>query len=194
MKFRMFILILILALFSFQTVAGAENKYGVVKAWFNGENATVNGIKLKIGEPAEVKVEVTSKINGHVFVQLTEPGITKAFNVLNGSKQDESIDNLKIERNWSKIFSWKIVPNGEWKNGNAPINVFVQFYNIKTKDNEIIQFTIANPYILDEQYTGATATTKATPTITTAGEKAVPFPSAIFALAALLALWRFQRR
>jgi len=197
MKFIISILILILVLLNFQTVAGAENEYGIVKAWFNGDNATVNGAQLKIGESAEIKVEVTSKINGHVFVEITEPGFTKAFNVLEGSKQDESIDNLKIETGWSKTFIWKITPNGTWKNGNAPINTVVQFHNLKTKNDEIIQFTIANPYILDEQYSG-TSTSRTTPapeiTGTGAPTKLAPFPSAMFVFMTLLVAWRFRMR
>jgi sarcinarray family protein len=186
MKYRIIILILALMLLNFQTTAGAENKYGIVKAWFNGENATVNAVQIKIGEPSELKVEVTSKINGHVFVELTEPGVTKAFTVLEGSKQDESIDNLKIEAGWSKIFVWKITPNGAWKNGNAPINIIVQFHDLKTKNDEIIQFTIANPYILNEQYSGAVPTPGTTTSPAGTQAKAVPFLSVIFTVSALL--------
>ena len=178
---------------NFQTTVGAENKYGIVKAWFNGENATVNAVQIKIGEPSELKVEVTSKINGHVFVELTEPGVTKAFTVLEGSKQDESIDNLKIGAGWSKIFVWKLIPNGAWKNGNAPINILVQFHDLKTKNDEIIQFTIVNPYILDEQYSGAVPTpgTTASPEGTQA--KAVPFLSMIFTVSTLILAWCWRR-
>ena len=50
------------------------------------ENATVNGVQLKIGEPAEVKVEVISKINGHVYIILIEPGVTKAFDSIRWTK------------------------------------------------------------------------------------------------------------
>ncbi|MFZ3385240.1 MAG: sarcinarray family MAST domain-containing protein [Candidatus Methanoperedens sp.] len=195
MKFGTLILIASLLL-NFQIAAGAENEYGIVRARFNGENATVNGAQLKIGESAEIKVEVTSKINGHVFVEITEPGVTKAFNVLEGSKQDESIDNLKIEAGWSKIFVWKITPNGAWKNGNAPINIIVQFHDLKTKNDEIIQFTIANPYILDEQYTGAITTTTWAPKINETGAspaKATPFLPVIFTVSALLLAWRLKK-
>jgi len=51
-------------------------------------------------------------------------------------------------------------PNGAWKNGNAPINIFVSFS--KKGNQKPIQFTIANPYILDEQYSGAVPTTETT--------------------------------
>ncbi|MCD4798950.1 MAG: hypothetical protein K8R19_08090, partial [Methanosarcinales archaeon] len=48
-------------------------------------------------------------------------------------------------------YIWKLKPNGDWTNGNAPINLFVQF-NKAHDDVRMIQFTIANPHILDEQY------------------------------------------
>ncbi|MCX9030153.1 MAG: sarcinarray family MAST domain-containing protein [Candidatus Methanoperedens sp.] len=175
-------------------VAGAENEYGIVRAWFNDENATVNGVQLKIGEPVEIKVEVMSKINGHVTIILQEPGFTKAFKVLSGpSKEDEKISNLNIESGWSKIYTWKLTPNDAWENGNAPINLLVKFYNIKSKNDKIIQFTIANPYILDEQYTGAATTPAPEITGTGAAAKPAPFPSMLFVFMALLMAWGFRR-
>ncbi|MFZ3383672.1 MAG: sarcinarray family MAST domain-containing protein [Candidatus Methanoperedens sp.] len=196
MKFGTLILIASLLL-NFQIAAGAENEYGIVRAWFNGENATVNGLQLKIGEPVEVKVEVISKIDGHVTLILQEPGVTKAFEVLSGpSKVDEKISNLNIESGWSKIYTWKLTPNDAWKNGNAPINLLVKFYNIKSKNDKITQFTIANPYILDEQYIAAATTTTPAPEITGTGApaKSAPFPSVIFVLIALFIPWRFRTR
>ncbi|CAG1006164.1 hypothetical protein METP2_03729 [Methanosarcinales archaeon] len=188
----LFILVLLL---NFQIAAAAENEYGTVKAWFNGENATVGYVELKVGELAEVKVEVVSKINGHVFVELTEPGVTKAFDVSGPSKQDESIDNYDITTGWSKTYTWTITPSGAWKNGNAPINIFVSFYNIEKDFQKPIQFTIANPYILDEQYTGAAATTPAPEiTGTDVPAKATPFLPVIFTIGALLLVWRLGKR
>jgi sarcinarray family protein len=195
MRFKISILILALLFLNFQVASGAENKYGVVRAWFNGENATVNDVQMKIGELAEIKVEIISKINGHVSLKLNEPGVTIAYDVLSGpSKIDEKISNLNIESEWSKTYTWSIAPNGAWKNGNAPINIIVQFHNLKTKNDEIIQFTIANPYILDEQYTGAASKPKATSTSTgtlqSTPVKETPFLPAIFAVSALILAWR----
>ena len=68
-KISIFIFFIVLLL-NFQIASAEENEYGIVKAWFNEENATVEtveGVKLKVGEPIEVKVEVISKINGHVL-------------------------------------------------------------------------------------------------------------------------------
>jgi sarcinarray family protein len=177
---------------NFQTVAGSENEYGIVRAWFNGENATVKGVELKIGEPAEIRVEVISKINGDVIIQLYEPGVSKAFEVINGpSVIEKRIDNLNIESGWSKTYTWTVAPSGAWKNGNAPINLFVQFY--KGMNDKKIDFTIANPYILDEQYSGAVPTpvTTASPAGTPAKE--TPFLPAILTVGALIMAWRRGR-
>ncbi|PWB52120.1 MAG: hypothetical protein C3F06_08860 [Candidatus Methanoperedenaceae archaeon] len=196
MNLRRLVLILIIIIsFNFQIAFGSENEFGIVNAWFNTENATVDGIELKIHEPSEIKVEVISKVDGHVFVALTETGVTKGFDILNGpSKQDERIDNLNIEKGWSKTFIWNIAPNGAWKNGNAPINVYVGFYNKKSKIDKKIQFTIANPYILDEQYSGAVPATETTASPAGTPAKTTPFLSLIFAACALILAWCWRRK
>jgi sarcinarray family protein len=191
-KFKMYLLILITLVLFFQIAAGAENDYGIVKAWFNGQNATVNGIQLRIGEPVDIKVEVISKINGNVHVKLREPGTTTSFEVISGpSKQGDRIDNMGVSPNWSNTFQWKIRPNGAWKNGNAPINIFVSFYNSKKNDQKPIEFTIANPYILDEQYSGAVPTPEKTVSPAGTQAKAAPFVPVIFAVGALMLAWRW---
>ncbi|MBU4075793.1 MAG: sarcinarray family MAST domain-containing protein [Euryarchaeota archaeon] len=202
MKIRILILTFAV-LFSISQIALAEeNDYGTVNAWFNGKNATietVEGIKLRIGEPSDVKIEVTSKISGHVIVALTETGGTKAYDVSSGpSKQDERIDNLNIESGWSKTYTWTVIPNGAWKNGNAPINIFIKFYDTKTKKEKIIQFTIVNPYILDEQYPGSspaqtTGAAQPSPTGTSSEPQQAPFLEAAGAIAVMLGVWMWKR-
>ncbi|MCD4765644.1 MAG: sarcinarray family MAST domain-containing protein [Methanosarcinales archaeon] len=130
----------------------AENEFGIVTAWSNDEPATAEGMVLKINEPFTVKASIESKIDGYVFVKLSEPGVTNAYEVIEGPSQiDEFIDNMNIESGWKTTYIWKLKPNGDWTNGNAPINLFVQF-NKAHDDVRMIQFTIANPHILDEQY------------------------------------------
>jgi sarcinarray family protein len=176
MKFRTSILILIVLFLNFQIVTGAENEYGIVRAWFNGKNATANDVQLKIGEPAEVKVEVISKIKGDASIKLKEPGVTKAFDVLGGpSKEEEWLTNMNIESGWSKTYTWTVAPNDAWKGGNAPLNIVIQFN--KGMNDKTIQFTIANPYILDEQYSGAVPTPETTYSPAGTQSKKAPFPS-----------------
>lgn len=197
MNFKILIYILLALLASSQIVNAAENEYGIVKAWFNEKNATVEGLNMKIGEPGEIKVEVSSKIDGDVIIQLYEPGVTKAFKVINGPSEIENrIDNLNLQSGWTKTYTWKVAPNGAWKNGNAPINVFVQFY--KGMKDKKIDFTIANPYILDEQYPGSTPskTTGAaqpSPAGATSEPQQAPFLSVVGALAVVIGVWMWRR-
>jgi len=68
------------------------------------------------------------------------------------SEIDELIGYNNIEPGWSKNYTWIVKPNGKWTNGNAPINLFIQLSD--RDENRIIEFTLANPIILNEQYTG----------------------------------------
>src|SRR3989304_5903806 len=79
-----------------------ENEYGSVNAWFNGQEATVKNIKLKINEPVEIKVTITSKIDGNVYVKLTNPLITEPYDVINGpSVIGQTLQNGGITTGWS---------------------------------------------------------------------------------------------
>ena len=69
-KILIFILIILINL-NLVTAEPMEKNYGIVNAWFNEKEATVENIQLKIGEPAEIKVDVTSKINGYISLKLT---------------------------------------------------------------------------------------------------------------------------
>ena len=40
---------------------------------------------------------------------------------------------MNIESGWSKTYTWTIAPNGAWKNGNAPLNIIVQFNKVKNE-------------------------------------------------------------
>jgi sarcinarray family protein len=197
MKFKLMIFVFIVLYLNTQVALAAENDYGIVQAWFNDKNATVEGLSMKIGEPGSIKVSITSKIDGNIHVKLMEPGVTKAFEVISGqSKQDERIDNMGISQGWSKTFVWEVKPNGAWKNGNAPINIFVSFYNSNKRIQKPLEFTIANPYILDEQYSGAAPaqTTGAAEPAPGTTQKQTTFISAIGALAAMLGVWMWKKK
>ncbi len=197
---KILILLFAIGIISFIHIAGAistENEYGNVKAWFNGQEATVKGVKLKIGEPADIRVTVTSNISGNIYVKLTNPLVTEPYDVIEGTSIGKRIDNIGVSPGWSKTFSWKIKPNGAWTNGNAPINIFVEFSKIK--NDKKIEFTIANPYILDEQYSGSTParTTGAaqpSPTGTSSKPQQTPFLTVAGAIAMMLGVWMWKKR
>jgi flagellar assembly factor FliW len=77
------------------------------------------------------------------------------------------------------------------KNGNAPLNIFVQFN--KGNYDKKIQFTIANPYILDEQYSGAVPTPEKTAFPAGTRVKETTFLPVIFTVSALILAWRWRR-
>jgi sarcinarray family protein len=157
-----FILVLLISLNQNTFAEPAENDFGIVNAWYNGQEATVKNIQLKVGEPAEITVSVNSKIDCNVYVKLINPLVTVTYDILSGpSDLDESIDNRGVKSGWTTNYTWIITPNGEWTNGNAPINIFVQFSD--RGDVRIEEFTIANPYILNEQYSGPAPTSTADP-------------------------------
>jgi sarcinarray family protein len=197
---KILILLFAIGIISFIHIAGAistENEYGNVKAWFNGQEATVKGVKLKIGEPADIRVTVTSNISGNTYVKLINPLVTEPYDVIEGTSIGKRIDNIGVSPGWSKTFSWKIKPNGAWTNGNAPINIFVEFSKIK--NDKKIEFTIADPYILDEQYSGSTPplTTGAaqpSPTGASSETQQAPFLSAIVALVVILGVWMIRKK
>ncbi len=200
MKIRIITFVLMVLLLNLQIVTAEENEYGIVKVWFNGNNATsetIEGIRLKIGEPIELKVEVILKIDGDVSFKLHEPGVTRAYKVINGpSDIEKRIDNLNIESGWSKTYTWTIVSNGAWKNGNAPLNIFVQFN--KGMKNKKIDFTIANPFILDEQYPGSspaqtTGAAQPSPTGASSEPQRAPFLTAAGAIAVIIGVWMVKK-
>ena len=138
-----------------QICTAGENEYGIVKAWCDNQPATVEGVKLRINEPIEIKVEVTSKIDGFIDILLYEPGVTNAFSVVSGPSEISGwMTEDNVNPGWSKNYTWIISPNGDWTNGTAPVNILVCFYS-DIDDHLKIQFTIAHAYILDEQYSGS---------------------------------------
>ncbi len=156
MRYKNNIVFLILVIcFLIQISTAGENEYGIVKSWYDNQPATVEGVGLKINESVEIKVEVTSKVDASfIDIVLCEPGVTKSFIVISGpSDFEEWISEDDIKSGWIKAYTWTICPNGNWVGGNAPINIFVQF-NKEIGDVLKIQYSIANPYILDEQYSG----------------------------------------
>jgi sarcinarray family protein len=150
---RSLFLIFIFLILSTSPSIAAENEWGVVKAWFNDIPATAEDITLKVGETAKIRVEVKTKIDvKSVWIELTEVGVTRAFEVVDGPSEidgDKGVEEKNVPAGWSNTYTWTIRPNGKWTNGNAPINIFVQFTNFEDgrQVEKKIYFTIANPYI-----------------------------------------------
>ena len=173
-----------------------ENDFGIVNAWYNGQEATVKNVSLKIGEPVEIKVNVQSKIDCHIFIKLINPLVTVPYDIVSGpSELDKFIDVYDVKSGWEENYTWIIAPNGEWTNGNAPINLFIEFSD--KGDDRHVKFTIANPIILDEQYTGSSPSHTTTDPSSTNQSQSNSSPSfgiiAALLSVALVVMWR-QRK
>lgn len=168
----LFLIILVLLLS--ETTARGESagyeppscEYGVFDAWFSNDgvtwrNTTIDYTVLKKGEPFYVKtVIVTKKDDLWVSVKFSETGETCAkdssFEVVEGpSAMYEAFDLGKISQgNSSFTYIWKfrVKPDTNWVNGNAPLNVMAQFDERVNNEweSEVISFTVANIFILDE--------------------------------------------
>ena len=171
-----------------------DNDFGIVNAWYNGQEATVKNISLRVGEPAEITVLVYSKISGNVYVKLINPLVTIPYDVISGPTElDETIDNYDVKSGWSMNYTWIIKPNGEWTNGNAPINLFVEFSK-SYDDDRHVKFTIANPIILDEQYSGSNPSHTITTSSSTNQSQSNSSPSfgiiAALLSVALVVMWK----
>ena len=160
MKNKLYFLIIVIFIglnLNTATAEPVENDFGIVNAWYNGQEATVRDVQLKVGEPVEIKIYIYSKINCDVYIKLINPLITMPYDIVSGpSEIDELIEHNNVESGWSKNYTWIIKPNGEWTNGNAPINLFIQHSD--RDENRIVEFTIVNPIILDEHYSGPAPT------------------------------------
>jgi len=105
-----------------------ENEYGIVNAWFNEKEATVENIQLKINEPTQLKIEIIPKKNCDVYLKISNPMITEAYKLESGpSEYDKYFNKDNVEINEILLYSWVIKPTGDWINGNAPINIRVIF-------------------------------------------------------------------
>ena len=182
-----------------QSCTAGENEYGIVKSWYDNQPATVEGAKLKINEPVEIKVEVTSKVDAFfIGIELSEPGVTKSYDVISGpSDFGEYISEYDIKSGWVKAYTWTICPNGNWIDGNAPINIFVQFSK-EINDDRIIQYSIANPHIFNEQYSGSSPSHTTTDPSSTDESQSNSSPSlgiiAALLSVALVVVWRNKKK
>jgi len=147
-----------------QGTSAWECDYGEVKAWvkFQGDNewreAPVEDVTLKVHEPFEVKIEVTTKKMCHFDLNLYEPGVTPAYEVINGpSTMGNDVHKSNAPLGWNKIYEWTIKTTGSWTGGNAPLNFYSQFTEIEdweTNPGESIEKTILLAYISSEEWKG----------------------------------------
>ena len=142
-----------------QGTSAWECDYGEVKAWvkFQGDNewreAPVEDVTLKVHEPFEVKIEVTIKKKCHFDLNLYEPGVTPAYEVINGpSTMGGWADKFNVAPTLNITYEWTLRTTGNWTHGTAPLNFLSQFTETEDYDYDIIEKTILLAYISSEEW------------------------------------------
>ena len=156
---KRYIVFLVLGGFLFATNVNAwECEYGEAKAWVKLSNDTqwrealVDGVTLKVHEPFKVKIWVKTKTDVHVAFELYDPGVTKVFEIVKGpSRNAESVYINNCAANWTKTYEWTVRPTGEWTEGWAPLNLFIQFTK-NMNDYKKIDKTIIHAYISPKEW------------------------------------------
>lgn len=151
-----------------------------VKAYFDGQEATVSGIVLRQGEPFTVDLNVTPDGEADVWAEIDEPGTSRAYDRLGGDRLMPT-EFKRCNASSGARFSWEMAANGNWLNGTAPLNIYYQING--RNSNEVYAsgyFTVVEAYI-----------TPGAPAVGTAGadnknNEKVPGPGVIMALAGIL--------
>ncbi len=144
--------ILLLALVLSVLCAGDATARHVINAYFNGQEATVTGVKLKIGEPFTVDLYVTPDRQTTVAALLREPGGDEdAYTLISGDPKG-TVVRKKGGPNDTAHFQWMLAPTEAWAGGTAPLNLQYDVWG-ETMDGDVQgYFTVVEAYILPERY------------------------------------------
>lgn len=146
---RIWALLLALAVLIF--ISGDAEAKHVIKAYFNGQEATVTGITLKVDEPFTVDLYVTPDRYTTVSVRLREPGGgLGSYRRISGDPED--IVRKKGGPDDTVHYQWVLAPTDAWTGGTAPLNIQ---YNVwgETMDSDVQgYFTVMEAYISPEKY------------------------------------------
>ena len=97
-----------------------------VKAYFNGQEATVNGVGLPEGEPFSIDLTIVPDRDAYVGALLDEPGTTQAYDRRGGDAKACFVDRGLCRAGLPVNFSWTLAANGNWIGGDAPLNIYYQ--------------------------------------------------------------------
>jgi sarcinarray family protein len=179
------LIVVLLALFLATLPGEAEGKS--IRAYFNGQEATVSGVELRVGETFAVDLYITPDADADVYAEIDEPGVTRAYDRQGG---DELVPTTfkRCSASSGAWFHWVLAANGGWSNGTAPVNIYYQVN--RRGGNDIVArgyFTVADVFIIPGvpvEYVADTAGKKVEKT---------PGPGVVLALTGILVAL-FKRR
>ncbi|RXA19342.1 sarcinarray family MAST domain-containing protein [Methanosarcina sp. MSH10X1] len=163
MKKRNIIFGIIISLLLLQNSATATSEYGKIDVYFNDQilpSDVVATPALKIGEPFNVKVNVTVYQEYKLSGQISEIG-SGNFEVIYGPSQMNRYSSVELKPYESYVFEWTVKPTKGWAGGSLPINFR---YSLLEKGNPepVLNsgFTVAYCTISNEYYKGETPTSE----------------------------------
>lgn len=143
-------LLLVLIIVTSMAVDG-EAKH-VIKAYFNGQEATVTGVKLKVDEPFTVDLYVTPDRYTTVAARLREPGGgLESYRRISGDDGGDIV-RKKGGPNDTVHFQWVLAPTDDWAGGTAPLNIQYNVWGETMGGDVQGYFTVVEAYISPERY------------------------------------------
>lgn len=146
-------LVLFLALALCLVCASDAYTKPVIKAYFNGQEATVTGVKLKVGEPFTVDLYVTPDRYTTVAALFREPGGDgdDAYALVSGDPRGVVV-HKKGGPNDTVHFRWVLAPTEAWTGGTAPLNIQYDVWGETMAGDVQGYFTVVEAYISPEHY------------------------------------------
>ncbi|KKG09993.1 sarcinarray family MAST domain-containing protein [Methanosarcina sp. 2.H.A.1B.4] len=200
MKIKHLILVSILILTV--NLAAASNPYGEIytyDVYYNDKLLPGTEIAkplLKIGEPFNIKVNVTVYQEYKVSGQISEIG-SGNFEVIDGPSEMNRYSSANLKPNESHVFEWTIKPTEGWAGGSLPIDFHYAFLE-KGNPEPILNsgFTVAYCTISNEYYEGKIPTSEDHPVSETESTSvSTPAFSLVTAISALVLVFlRFFRQ
>ena len=144
--------LLLLALALSVLCAGDASAKNIVKAYFNGQEATVTGVTLKTGEPFTVDLYVTPDRPTTVAALLREPGGDwDAYAPVSGDPAG-TVVRKKGSSSDTVHFRWVLAPREAWAGGSAPLNVVYDVWGEDVDGDVQGYFTVVEAYISPERF------------------------------------------
>ncbi len=146
------ILVLFLALaLCFSCVVDASARH-VIKAYFNGQEATVTGVELKVGEPFTVDLFVTPDRYTTVAALLREPGGGEDAYALISGEPKGVVTRKNGGPDDTVHFQWVLAATEAWTGGTAPLNLQYNVWGDTMEGDVQGYFTVVEAYVSPERY------------------------------------------
>ena len=118
---------------------------------YNGKLLPVDEVpapELLPGDVFTIELRITPNIDSVVSLGLggTAPG---SYKVVSGPSPWEKTVLYRLKAHETLRVSWILTPTGEWRGGNAPVNVYYKVYNEGRYEDPIFlgKFTGVDPFI-----------------------------------------------